>query len=61
MSVFVNLSTVISIEAGVVFLNESVFYYHIIGSFLIIIGVIGVNFLDEERSSRQRIKREETK
>lgn len=49
MSVFSNLGTVISIIAGVVFLNEKIFYYHIIGSVLIIVGVIGTNFLDNKR------------
>lgn len=46
MSVFTNLRTVISIMAGVIFLKEEIFYYHIIGSILIIVGVIGTNFLD---------------
>ncbi len=54
MSVFINLSTVISILAGMVFLKEEIFYYHIIGSFLIILGVMGVNFLDKESLSRYR-------
>lgn len=45
MSVFANLGTVISIVAGVVFLNEDIYYYHIIGSILIVGGVIGTNFL----------------
>lgn len=45
MCVFTNLSTVISIIAGVVFLNEKIFYYHIIGSILIISGVVGTNCL----------------
>lgn len=45
MSVFSNLGTVISIIAGVVFLKEEIFYYHIIGSILIVAGVIGTNFL----------------
>lgn len=44
MSVFTNLATVISIVAGVVVLNEDIYYYHIIGSILIIAGVIGANF-----------------
>ena len=44
MSVFTNLATVISVIAGVVFLNEDISYFHIIGSALIIIGVIGANF-----------------
>lgn len=43
MSVFSNLATVISIVAGVIFLKEDIFYYHVIGSILIIIGVIGTN------------------
>lgn len=43
MCVFTNLSTVISIIAGVVFLKEDLFYYHIIGSLMIIGGVIGTN------------------
>ncbi len=49
MSVFSNLGTVISIVAGVVFLKEQIFYYHIIGSILIVGGVIGTNFLDKKR------------
>lgn len=48
MSVFTNLATVISIIAGVIFLNEEIFYYHIIGSVLIIVGVLGANFLGEK-------------
>lgn len=47
MSVFANLGTVISIIAGVVFLNESIYYYHIIGSILIVGGVVGTNFLGQ--------------
>ena len=45
MCVFTNLSTVISIIAGVIFLNEKIYYYHIIGSILIISGVVGTNCL----------------
>lgn len=48
MSVFSNLGTVISIIAGVVFLSEEIFYYHTIGSILIVGGVLGVNFLDKK-------------
>jgi drug/metabolite transporter (DMT)-like permease len=43
MSVFSNLGTVISILAGAVFLNEQLFYYHIVGSILIVGGVLGAN------------------
>lgn len=48
MSVFANLATVISIVAGVIFLKEEIFYFHIIGSVLIVGGVIGTNFLDDK-------------
>lgn len=46
--VFSNLGTVISIVAGVVFLKEDLFYYHIIGSIMIVGGVLGTNFLDKK-------------
>lgn len=45
MSVFSNLSTIISIIAGAVILHEEIWYYHIIGSAMIIAGVIGTNLL----------------
>ncbi len=51
MSVFSNLGTVITIVAGVVFLKEKIFYYHIIGSIFIVGGVIGTNFLDKVKLS----------
>jgi len=43
-SVFTNLRTFISIVVGAVFLNESIYYYHIIGSILIVGGVFGANY-----------------
>lgn len=49
MSVFANLATVISVIAGVVFLNENIFYYHIIGSLMIIGGVVGTNVFGKKR------------
>ena len=45
MNVFVDLATVLSIAAGSVFLDEKIYYYHIIGSVLIVLGVLGTNFL----------------
>lgn len=44
MSVFTNLSTLITILAGVMFLEETLHYYHIIGAILIILGIVGTNF-----------------
>jgi len=45
MSVFSNLSTLITVVAGSVFLNEKIEYYHIIGGAMIILGILGINFL----------------
>lgn len=52
MSVFTNLSTIVSIAAGAVFLGEQITVYHWIGSFLIIAGVIGTNLLGRKRPLR---------
>jgi drug/metabolite transporter (DMT)-like permease len=43
MSVFANLSTVVSIASGAIFLQETITWYHLFGSALIIAGVIGSN------------------
>jgi drug/metabolite transporter (DMT)-like permease len=43
-AVFANLSTIVSIIAGVVFLHESFKLYHLIGSILILVGVWGTNY-----------------
>ncbi|MDO5715601.1 MAG: DMT family transporter [Tissierellia bacterium] len=47
MIVFNNLGTVIQILAGVVILKETLFPSHIIGSILIILGILGVNLLGQ--------------
>lgn len=43
-SVFANLATVVSIPAGAIFLGEPITLFHIIGSTLIIAGVLGTNW-----------------
>lgn len=43
-AVFSNLSTIVSIIAGVVFLHESFKFYHLIGSIFILLGVWGTNY-----------------
>lgn len=42
-AIFSNLSTIVSIVGGVVFLKEHFYFYHIIGSIMILIGVWGTN------------------
>ena len=54
MSVFVNLATLISILAGVIFLGERLAYYHIVGAVLIITGVLGTNFQMRKRRNVTR-------
>ncbi len=49
VSVFGSLATVISILAGVIFLKEQLFYYHVVGSILIIGGVVGTNLSPRSR------------
>ncbi|RCX17684.1 threonine/homoserine efflux transporter RhtA [Fontibacillus phaseoli] len=49
MSVFSNLSTIVSMVAGALFLGEEVTVYHWIGSVLIIAGVIGTNRLARKK------------
>jgi drug/metabolite transporter (DMT)-like permease len=53
MSVFSNLSTLITVIAGSVFLHENLEYYHIIGGSMIILGIIGINFLGPQNSVNQ--------
>ncbi|MFF2094238.1 DMT family transporter [Paenibacillus sp. NPDC058174] len=43
VSVFSNLSTLISIMAGALILNERITIYHVIGAIMIIAGVLGTN------------------
>ena len=45
VSVFGNLRTVVTILAGVYFLKEPLFLYHVAGSLMIILGVIGTNYV----------------
>lgn len=44
VSVFGNLRTVVTILAGVYFLQEPFYLYHLAGSLMIILGVIGTNY-----------------
>ncbi|TQK62533.1 EamA-like transporter family protein [Brevibacillus sp. AG162] len=54
LSVFNNLSTLVTIVAGVIFLQEQLAYYHLIGAVMIIIGVIGTNFLGAKSKNQNR-------
>lgn len=45
VSIFNNLSPVIAVFSGVLFLNETLHLYHIIGGVMVLTGIIGVNML----------------
>ncbi|WP_442597164.1 DMT family transporter [Neobacillus sp. D3-1R] len=54
VSIFSNLSTVISIIAGAIFLKEEVHLYHLIGSMMIILGVLGMNWYKAKSDEKNR-------
>lgn len=54
-SIFSNLSTIISIVVGAIVLKENIEYYHIIGSVIIITGVVGTN-LYKSKDQRKALK-----
>lgn len=55
VSVFGNLGTIISMIAGVIFLQEQLYYYHFIGSTLIIAGVLGTNLLSDKQKKATEV------
>ncbi|WP_437180071.1 DMT family transporter [Paenibacillus andongensis] len=55
-SVFSNLSTIVSIAAGALFLGEQITIYSIIGSLLIITGVMGTNRFGAKRNKAVNVQ-----
>lgn len=58
MSVFANLSTVVTITAGALILNETITIYDILGSILIILGVIGTNYFGVKKEHSIKVNLE---
>lgn len=56
MSIFGNLATVITILAGVFFLQEPFYWYHILGTVVIIAGVLGMNLVGANSSDHNTTK-----
>lgn len=48
VSIFNNFSPVIAVLGGVLFLNESLFGYHIVGGVMVLLGIVGVNVLKKK-------------
>ncbi|MDQ0061665.1 DMT family transporter [Paenibacillus harenae] len=61
MSVFANLSTIVSMAAGAMFLGEEITLYHLIGSVLIIAGVIGTNRLGRKKAPARMLNTDRAK
>ncbi|NLN14372.1 MAG: DMT family transporter, partial [Tissierellia bacterium] len=53
VSVISNSMIIVTIFAGVVLLKESFYWYHIVGSLLIIVGAIGVSIFDDAKDVSQ--------
>ncbi|WP_128895317.1 DMT family transporter [Longirhabdus pacifica] len=51
--VFMNLTTIVSVLAGVLILHEPFYFYHFIGMLFIIGGVIGVNMPKHKRKQKK--------
>lgn len=47
-AIFANLSTIVSVIAGVLILKETFYTYHLVGSILILIGVWGTNYFGKK-------------
>lgn len=54
VSVFNNLSTLFSILAGIVFLKEKIYYFHMIGALMIIFGVLGTSFFGKTKKIKEK-------
>ncbi|SMF69551.1 Permease of the drug/metabolite transporter (DMT) superfamily [Paenibacillus uliginis N3/975] len=55
MSVFSNFATLITILAGVIFLKEEFYLYHLAGAVVIIIGVVGTNYFGRGSKHREKV------
>ncbi len=55
MSVFSNFATLITILAGVIFLKEEFHLYHLLGSMIIIIGVVCTNYFGVRGKSNEKV------
>ena len=53
-SIYANLSTIVAIAAGAVLLSETLYIYHYIGSFMILIGVYGTVRLTSSIKRKQQ-------
>lgn len=55
-SVFANLTTIVSIIAGVVILKEDFYWFHIVGGGMILFGVWGTNYFGNKKKQKRSIE-----
>ncbi len=55
VSIFNNFSPVLSVFGGILFLNERLHIWHIIGGLLVLAGIIGVNVFRKQESQKSNI------
>lgn len=55
MSAFNHVSTIVTMIAGVVILNESLSWYHLAGAVCIMIGVLGSNTNLQKKTNHHRV------
>ena len=55
LSAFGGVSTIVTVAAGVLFANEKLYLYHVIGISLIIIRIIGVTYIDMKKERSRNI------
>ncbi|MGD9963746.1 MAG: DMT family transporter [Candidatus Izemoplasmatales bacterium] len=53
-SIYSNISTVVAVIVGAIFLKETIYYYHIIGGIMIVVGVYGAARINYLRYRRKR-------
>lgn len=56
VSIFNNISPVIAIFAGVLFLDETLRAYHIIGAIMVLTGIIGMNVLKKRSPFKDQVR-----
>ncbi|WP_425446410.1 DMT family transporter [Dethiothermospora halolimnae] len=54
-AVFANLTTIVSILAGVIILNEDFYWFHFLGGFMILLGVWGTNYFGVKNKRDKKV------
>jgi drug/metabolite transporter (DMT)-like permease len=61
VSVFGNFATLITILAGIFILGEPFFWYHVVGTVLILVGIVGSGYAGKGKKQKHKVSLEATK